>query len=52
MLGLLTLNALASPLSVCPVSEPWRFLPQVAQSSGGKVKDSRNLLDEVPQKKE
>lgn len=51
MPGLLTLNALASPLSICLVSEPCRVLSRVAQGSGAKVKDSRNLLDEVSPEK-
>lgn len=50
MPGLLILNASASPLSICLVSEPCRSLSHAAQSSGGKVKDSRNLLDEVSPK--
>lgn len=51
MPGLLTLNALASPLSICLVSEPCRVLSRVAQGSGAKVKDSRNLLDEISPEK-
>lgn len=33
------------------MSEPCRFLSHVTQSSGGKVKDSRNLLNETSAKK-
>lgn len=50
VLGPLTLNALASPLSIWRVCEPWRFLSHIAHISGGEVKDSRNPLDEVPPK--
>lgn len=45
MVGLLTLDLLASSISICLLYEPWRFLPHI---SGGEINDSRSILEVSP----
>lgn len=47
IIGVLTSDVLASPIFICLVYEPQRFLPHI---SDGEVKDLRSLLDEIPPK--